>query len=105
MVLSGDDLTTLPPARAAMLQETAAADRRRRRVRGRDAARWERVTLPGARMLCLFNWDDAPRVAGRFASGAAPGHRLLDRRDAAAARRVRSTIAMAPRSARLLEVS
>ena len=28
MILSGDDLTKLPPARLAMLQEAAAADRR-----------------------------------------------------------------------------
>jgi alpha-galactosidase len=61
MVLSGDDLTTLPPARAAMLKKLlpptgiAAAFE--------DASlRVGEVRLPDARMLCLFNWDDAVRT-------------------------------------------
>ncbi len=60
MVLSGDDLTTLPPARAAMLKKllpptgVAAAFE--------DASlRVGIVGLPDARMLCLFNWDDTAR--------------------------------------------
>jgi alpha-galactosidase len=61
MVLSGDDLTKLPPARAAMLRKllpptgVAAAFE--------DATlRVGVVTLPGARMMCLFNWDDRPET-------------------------------------------
>jgi len=61
MVLSGDDLTTLPPARAAMLKKLlpptgiAAAFE--------DASlRVGIVRLPNARVMCLFNWDDATRT-------------------------------------------
>jgi alpha-galactosidase len=59
MVLSGDDLTMLPPERAAMLEKllpptgVAAAFE--------DASlRVGTVRLPDAFMVCLFNWDDAP---------------------------------------------
>ena len=40
MVLSGDDLTKIPPARAGDAEEAAAADRRRRRVRGSTLCAW-----------------------------------------------------------------
>jgi alpha-galactosidase len=60
MVLSGDDLTVLPPGRAAMLKKllpptgvAALFD---------DASlRVGMIRLPNARMACLFNWDDTPR--------------------------------------------
>jgi alpha-galactosidase len=61
MVLSGDDLTKLPPARAAMLKKllpptgVAAAFED-------DTLRVGTVTLPAARMWCLFNWDDRPQT-------------------------------------------
>ena len=61
MVLSGDDLTAMPPARAAMLRRllpptgvAAAFDDDRFSV--------GIVPLPDARMFCLFNWDDEPRT-------------------------------------------
>jgi alpha-galactosidase len=58
MVLSGDDLTALPPARAAMLKKllppTGVA------AEFEDASlRVGTVQLLNARMICLFNWDDA----------------------------------------------
>jgi alpha-galactosidase len=60
MVLSGDDLTVLPPARAAMLKKLLPP--------AGVAAQFENaslrvgtISLPNARMVCLFNWDDAPR--------------------------------------------
>ena len=61
MVLSGDDLTALPPARAAMLEKllppTGIA------AEFEDASlRVGVVRLPNARMVGLFNWDDAPRT-------------------------------------------
>ena len=102
MVLSGDDLTKLPSARAAMLRKlvpptgvAAAFD---------DASlRLGTVTLPGARMLCLFNWDDTPESRTvRVGTGTitdfwtgeslTPFAGLLE-------------IAMAPRSSRVLKVS
>ncbi len=61
MVLSGDDLTALPPARAAMLRKllpptgiAAEFDDETLRV--------GHLQLPDARMICLFNWDEAPRT-------------------------------------------
>ena len=102
MVLSGDDLTKLPPARAAMLKKllpptgvAAAFD---------DASlRSGTVVLPDARMLCVFNWDDAPeRRTVRVAAGAVTdfwtGDSLTLRAGAL-------EIAMGPRSARLLKVA
>jgi alpha-galactosidase len=57
MVLSGDDLTKIPAARAAMLRKllppTAVA------AEFTDTSLTVgTVTLPAARMMCLFNWDD-----------------------------------------------
>jgi hypothetical protein len=60
------------------------------------------MRLPHARMLCLFNWDDAPRTLTVKLPDAATvtdywtGERL-GRREGA------MSIEMAPRSARLLE--
>ena len=59
MLLSGDDLTVMPEARMAMLKKVlpptgvpAVFDDENLRV--------GTVTLPGRRMVCLFNWTDAP---------------------------------------------
>ena len=60
MALSGDDLTTLPRPRAAMLKKLlpppgVAAE-------FEDASlRVGTIRLPDRRMVCLFNWDDEPR--------------------------------------------
>jgi len=57
MVLSGDDLTRIPSARAAMLRKLLPPT-------GVAAAFTDAtltvgvVNLPDARMVCLFNWDD-----------------------------------------------
>jgi len=57
MVLSGDDLTKIPDARAAMLRKLLPPT-------GIAAEFTDEtltvgvVELPGARMICLFNWDD-----------------------------------------------
>jgi alpha-galactosidase len=101
MVLSGDDLTAIPPARAAILRKllpptgiAAEFDDETLRV--------GRMRLPHARMLCLFNWDDAPRTLTVKLPDAPTitdywtGERL-GRREGA------MSIEMAPRSARLLE--
>ena len=59
MLLSGDDLTVIPEPRMAMLKKllpptgvAAAFEDENLRV--------GTVTLPGKRMLCLFNWGDTP---------------------------------------------
>jgi alpha-galactosidase len=102
MVLSGDDLTKLPPARAAMLKKvlppTGVA------ATFEDASlRAGTVVLPDARMLCLFNWEDTPdtrsvRIPGPGAiADYWTGERLAPRDGAL-------TLNMPPRSARLLQV-
>jgi alpha-galactosidase len=103
MVLSGDDLTVLPPHRAAMLRRllppTGVA------AEFDDAAlQIGSVRLPDARMLCLFNWDDNPRtLTSRLAAPATItdvwSDQPLGRHEAAL------SIDMPPRSARLLKVT
>jgi len=60
MVLSGDDLTSIPPARLAMLRKllppTGAAARF-----VDDALEVGTIALARERRVCLFNWDDQPR--------------------------------------------
>ena len=104
MVLSGDDLTKLPPARAAMLRKllppTGVAA-----VFEDPTLRVGTVTLPAVRMLCLFNWDDRPQTLAVRLPGAmaltdywtGEGLRQEGRRDGTL------SIEMAPRSARLLK--
>jgi alpha-galactosidase len=102
MVLSGDDLTAIPPARAAVLRTLlpptgVAAEF------DDETLRVGRMRLPDALMICLFNWDDAertltvrltaPATLTDFWSGES-----LGRREGAIA------VEMAPRSARLLRV-
>lgn len=59
MLLSGDDLTTLPEARLAMLKKllppTGVAA-----TFDDDNLRIGTVRLPGKTMFCCFNWADAP---------------------------------------------
>ena len=102
MVLSGDDLTTIPASRLAMLKKLlpptgvpAVFDDQQLLV--------GTVTLKGRRMLCLFNWDDQavdvtarltrPATVTDFWTGASLGRR----------EQTVSIAAMAPHSARLLE--
>jgi len=101
MVLSGDDLTVLPPARAAMLQKllpppAVAAE-------FDDASlRVGTVRLPDARMICLFNWEDRPQAASFRIERAL----ITDvwSGESLGRRKGRVTIEMPPRSARLLRV-
>jgi alpha-galactosidase len=101
MLLSGDDLTTIPDARLAMLKKLLPPTGVPA-VFEDETLRVGTVTLPGRRMVCLFNWTDAPlTLSGRlprasaitdFWSGAPLG------------RKATMTIEEMPaRSARLLE--
>jgi alpha-galactosidase len=100
MVLSGDDLATIPADRMAMLQKllpptgvAAAFDD--------EALRVGRVRLDGKSMLCLFNAEDAP------ATLSARLDRAHDVRDVwsgdSLGRQSAVTLDLPPRSARLLE--
>src|SRR5262249_40841672 len=103
MVLSGDDLTAIPAARAAMLRKLLPPTG--------VAATFEDVTqrvgvvrLPTAHMMCLFNWDEAPQSLSLRLPQAGTGTDVWT--EASLGRREGSmTIAMAPRSARLLRIS
>jgi alpha-galactosidase len=61
MVLSGDDLTNIPPDRLAMLKKlippTGVAA-----VFEDDSLRIGTVDLKSRRMLCLFNWTEQPQT-------------------------------------------
>ncbi len=61
MVLSGDDLTTLPAGRLAMLKKLLPPTGVPARFED-ETLRVGTVDIPGVRMLCLFNWDDAPQT-------------------------------------------
>jgi alpha-galactosidase len=101
MMLSGDDLTRLQPARAAMLRKllppTGVA------AEFEDASlRAGTIRLPDARMICLFNWDDQRRPTSFTL--AAPGTVIDYWNDEPLGRRRGTiTIDMPPRSARLLK--
>ena len=60
LILSGDDLTKIPPARLAMLRKLLPPTGRAASFDGPDL-RVGRVTVGPARMLCLFNYDDQPK--------------------------------------------
>ncbi len=61
MILSGDDLTALPAARLAMLKKLLPPTGVAASFED-DTLRVGTMDVPGARMLCLFNWDDAPQT-------------------------------------------
>jgi alpha-galactosidase len=101
MVLSGDDLTALPPARAAMLKKllpptgVAAAFED-------DTLRVGTVMHQHARTWCLFNWDDRPQTLSVRLPRPVELHDVWT--DASMGRRSGVvSIEMAPRSARLLK--
>jgi alpha-galactosidase len=103
MLLSGDDLTSIPEPRLAMLRKllppTGVAA-----TFDTEALRVGRIALRGKTVLCLFNWDDGPRTS---AAAIGPAARVSDfwtgeslgRRAAGSSLHVKD---MPPHSARLL---
>ena len=59
MILSGDDLTKIPPARLAMLRKLLPPTGRAADVRRREPCASAGSRLPDASLLCLFNDEDA----------------------------------------------
>ena len=103
MLLSGDDLTKIPPARAAMLRKLLPPTG--------IAAEFEdetlqvgRMRLADAQMICLFNWDDVPRTLKVRLPAAAT---VADRWTGESLGRREGTLSidLAPRSARLLRTA
>src|SRR5205814_6370724 len=62
MVLSGDDLTKIPPARAAMLRKLLPPTGVSATFLDSDL-RAGTIELPTETMVCMFNWDDRPAPA------------------------------------------
>jgi alpha-galactosidase len=74
MLLSGDDLTQIPPARLAMLRKLQPPTGVAARFAD-DSLRVGEVVLGQRRIAFLLNWDDAPRSL----SFPLPGpHRVVD---------------------------
>ena len=85
MVLSGDDLTTLPPARAAMLR-TLLPPTGIAAEFDDETLRVGHVRRQDGRLICLFNWDDVPRtVTVRLPAVTVTDHWTESRWDAARA--------------------
>jgi alpha-galactosidase len=60
LVLSGDDLTVLPPQRMAMLRRLLPPGGVAARFED-DSLRVGSIDLPGRRVVCLLNWEAEPR--------------------------------------------
>jgi alpha-galactosidase len=58
MILSGDDLTTITPARLAMLRKLQPPSATAARFAD-VSLRVGVVDLPGRKAICLFNWTEA----------------------------------------------
>lgn len=101
MVLSGDDLTKISPARAAMLRKLLPPTGIAAQFSDGDL-HVGIVRLPDAHMVCLFNWDDGP--AQRVVS--VPGSRAVDvwTGDTVLVEGRRIAVTLPARSARLLKV-
>jgi alpha-galactosidase len=61
MLLSGDDLTRLPPERLAILKKLLPPTGVAARFED-ETLRIGAVILPDRRVLCLFNWQDTPQT-------------------------------------------
>jgi alpha-galactosidase len=60
LLLSGDDLTKIPPDRLATLRKLLPPTGVAARFED-ESLRVGRVPLPGREMICLFNWGDEPQ--------------------------------------------
>jgi alpha-galactosidase len=105
MVLSGDDLTKLPAARAAMLRRLLPPTGVAATFDNPDL-RIGRIALPDGETICLFNWDDrATEIDVRLrdrAARAVPGVSDFWTGAAVSHQDGRITLTLPPRSARLL---
>ena len=96
MILSGDDLTTLPPDRMQMLRKLLPVTGRAARFED-ETLRVGRVDLPGGRVaLCLFNWEDTPSALNAAFKGPMQDLWTGETFDAG------SAVPMKPRSGRVL---
>jgi alpha-galactosidase len=106
MVLSGDDLTKIPAPRASMLQKLLPPTGRAA-VFADASLRVGTIALPGATMMCLFNWDAAPETMS-VDPGREPGGVLVTDvwTGESLGRHARPiSFTLPPRSARLLKLT
>jgi alpha-galactosidase len=61
MLLSGDDLTAITPARLALLRKLSPPTGVAARFAD-DSFRAGEMALPGRRIFCLLNWSESPRT-------------------------------------------
>jgi alpha-galactosidase len=99
-VLSGDDLSSIPPDRLAMLKKLLPPTGVPAVFDGR-AQSIGRVNLPGKQMLCLFNWDETALTLPVRLDAVS---QIRDVWTGASLGRLRTlTLTLPPHSARLLE--
>ncbi len=77
MILSGDDLTTIPPQRLAMLKKLQPPTGRAARFAD-GSLRVGVVRLKDRQAICLLNWDE-DRQTVVFSGASAAGARAVDR--------------------------
>ena len=100
MILSGDDLTAIPPERLAMLRELVPPTGVAARFAD-DSLQVGEMRLPGRSAWCLLNWDDAPRTLAFRLDGP---HRVRELWSGEDRGRVEGDVstALPPRSGRVL---
>ena len=101
MILSGDDLTTITPARLAMLRRLQPPTARAARFADVRMEIGEVDLDPRRRAYCLLNWDDTPRELTVAFSRASRVRELWSDEDLGM-RTGRMSIAMPPRSGKIL---
>jgi alpha-galactosidase len=100
MILSGDDLTTIPPQRLAMLKKLQPPTGRAARFS--DASlRVGVVRLKDRQAICLLNWDDGPQTIG-FSLARSSRVRELWTDEDLGLRSGENTLTLSPRSGRVL---
>jgi alpha-galactosidase len=100
MILSGDDLTTIPPQRLAMLKKLQPPTGRAARFT--DASlRVGVVRLQDRQAICLLNWDDGPQTVG-FSLARSSRVRELWTDEDLGLRSGENTLTLSPRSGRVL---
>jgi len=102
MLLSGDDLTSIPEARLAMLKKLLPPTGIPA-VFEDENLRVGTMTLPGRRMLCVFNWTDAPATLSARLTRAGRVADFWTGEPVRVENRVVTIAAMPAHSARLLE--
>jgi alpha-galactosidase len=100
MVLSGDDLTSLRPEKWAILEKLLPPAGVAARF---EDTSWQTgwIDLPDSRLLCLFNWDDAP-VERQVELGQVAGVQNFWTGEAVEIER--NTVPLSPHAARVLRI-